>query len=393
MIDKYDVAIIGAGIPGLYCARALSSKGLKVIIFDKSKIPGNPNYSTAGIPKYVVDLFNIPQKAINTEVDVMIYATRNRVCRKKADDVFGYVLDFKKTKEIMAKEVEKFGGVVRWDTNIDNVHRDLDDYSLFSNDVEYKSKYVVDASGVSSQIGENMGIEENIKEPVSVGEEYIIYTKSKALDIYKRSMSLILDYVLCPYGYAWIFDNGNDTFKIGVSEFFINPKHNLPSIDDRLEAFLKWLLKDDVYKIVEKHGGGKLITDKYLQLYKDRMLGIGDSISSLNPFWGEGIRQGLYSAEYAVTAIVQDYHDGNGLSGYARQIKKYHDLNWKISMFISKQIYTRPSQRVFEMMVDYMDRYLTAEEVVSIGFYYSFKTLFFKRPLKFFMMALKQFFQ
>jgi flavin-dependent dehydrogenase len=122
------------------------------------------------------------------------------------------------------------------------------------------------------------------------------------------------------------------------------------------------------------------------------MLGIGDSISSLNPFWGEGIRQGLFSAKYAVAAIIQDNQDGNGLGEYAKQIKKYHNLNWKISMFISKQIYTRPSQAVFEMMVDYMDKYLTAEEVVSIGFNYSFKTLFFKRPFKFLMMALKQVF-
>jgi flavin-dependent dehydrogenase len=177
-----------------------------------------------------------------------------------------------------------------------------------------------------------------------------------------------------------------------VSEFFINSKHNLPSIDDRLDSFIRYLFKGEKYEILEKHGGGKLITDKYLKLYEDRMLGIGDSVSSLNPFWGEGIRQGLFSAKFAVDSIIKDRIDGKGLQDYAKKMNQYHDLNWKISMFISKQIYTRPNQVVFEKMIEYMDKYLTGEEVVAIGFQYDFKTLFFKKPVEFLKIALRQIF-
>jgi flavin-dependent dehydrogenase len=390
MQNIYDVAIIGCGIPGLYAAREFVKKGLKVIIFDRSLIIGEPNYSTAGTPKYVVEQFNLPKEGINQDINAIVYATKDKICHKVAKETYGYVLDFRKTKQLLAQEVESLGGEVFWGVNIDLVNLEGEIYSLISGVSNYYAKYVVDASGISSHIGEDMGVEEKINDQLSVGEEYIIKTSSLKLKSYHKAMGLILDLDIAPYGYGWVFDNGDGTYKIGIAEFYIDPKRSLPSIDARLDGFIKHLLGEDNYQICEKHGGAKQITNKYKTLYKGRMLGIGDGVSSLNPFWGEGIRQGLFSAQYAVESIMSDIEDGQGLAGYRKKMNKYHGFKWKVSDFISRQIYKRPCQEVYELVVDYMREYLSAEDAVAIGFEYDFAKLVFMNPVKFLRIALKQ---
>jgi len=36
---KYDVAVIGAGPAGAYCAKTLAEKGMKVLLIDKESFP------------------------------------------------------------------------------------------------------------------------------------------------------------------------------------------------------------------------------------------------------------------------------------------------------------------------------------------------------------------
>lgn len=51
----YDVAVIGAGIAGLSCARALLARGAAVTVFDKGRSPGG-RLATRRVPPHAIDL-------------------------------------------------------------------------------------------------------------------------------------------------------------------------------------------------------------------------------------------------------------------------------------------------------------------------------------------------
>jgi hypothetical protein len=81
-----------------------------------------------------------------------------------------------------------------------------------------------------------------------------------------------------------------------------------------------------------------------------------------------------------------------GLGMYKKIMNKYHNLNWKLSAFVAQQIYKRPNQKVFEEMIKFMDKSLTAEQAVDIGFYYKFHIFLITNPFHFIKMAVLQLF-
>jgi hypothetical protein len=54
-VDRYDAAIVGAGLPGLVCACLLAGAGLRVVVVDRRKRPGG-HLQTLSYQGYAIDL-------------------------------------------------------------------------------------------------------------------------------------------------------------------------------------------------------------------------------------------------------------------------------------------------------------------------------------------------
>lgn len=383
MPNTYDVIVIGAGIPGLYATRELARLSKKVLIIDQSATPGEPNYSTAGTPVETIDLFQLPKAGIASTVTRFIYATKNNEAIKDSTEPVSYVLDFRKMKILLADEVKAMGGEVQWGVRAQNFETPAPDptrstqlLTLHTNKGDFSTQYLIDASGSTGQISVQAGIREARPSTLSVGLEYIVSAQQNQLQKFDHSLSVYLDTELCPYGYAWVFDQGNQTYKVGLAEYYLDPKRGLPTLDQRLETFLKWLTKDAAQPVTteEKHGGSKFITTNFHKVHAGNILAIGDVIGAINPLFGEGIRHGLFSAKFAVEAIA-----ASNPQHYETAWKNYIGKNWKKTEFQAHLLYDkadRDTQNLYELAVKNTQKYSTAQSILKSGYYYQSKSFF-----------------
>jgi flavin-dependent dehydrogenase len=372
---KYDVVIVGAGIPGLYCARELCKLGSNVLVIDRNRNIGGSNYSTAGVPKNVLSIFSLPIESIRSNITNYYYATSKSEILVKGNDIQAYVLDFKKIKKLLSDEVTKEGGEVKWGVSYEDIVRDNKKVIGIKTSIGIiEADYYIDASGVESKLTKDAKIF-NYKGKFWNGVEYIVEAEKDQLDKFKNSIGLFFDISLAPFGYAWVFHYGGNKFKIGLCEYNIDPKRQLPSLNIRLEKFIDFIGRNKIRTFLERHGGAKILTTLPRTVFKDNVISIGDSICAINPYCAEGIKQGLYSAKFVVDAISE-----NNLKIYRNKWLRYNGIKRKMSEISTWFLYRNPSQRLFELFIRVIrDLKLTTSDLSNIGFNYEFVLAIKKR--------------
>jgi flavin-dependent dehydrogenase len=178
---------------------------------------------------------------------------------------------------------------------------------------------------------------------------------------------------IAPFGYAWVFDNGNNTYKIGVCEVYMQATRNLPSLNTRLDGFLQHLVGQNKLKILEKHAG-TIVSFKNVPYSMNRILAIGDAAGTINPLLEEGIRHSLYSAMFAYESIVDNISNNSPLTRYDQKIRHYKNMNWRLSNIVSSALYgknTRNTQELYTQLVIFA-RCLSQTDALAIFRDYSF---------------------
>jgi flavin-dependent dehydrogenase len=366
MSIEYDVVIVGAGIPGLYLARELSKMKKRVLVIDKSKEVGGENYSTAGTPIETIKEFSLPSEGIASYINRYTIATSCVSASKSSSENLAVVLDFKKMKILLAKEAKEFGAEIIWDTEFVRENN-----GLITSKGNFTADFYVDASGSDAVLFNELKVGKD-DYPLSEGLEYIVEIESgdeKFSQSYKNAITIIWDTKICPNGYAWVFYFGKNQYKVGVCEFNCGNNSN-KILEERLENFYAWLNINHSSKIIEKHGSKKNIRTLPKQVFRNNIIAIGDSICAINPLFGEGIRQGLYSAKFALEAIIK-----NNSSLYQKNWINYNRFRRKTSELMARKIYSNQSQKFFTEFVKLTDEHFTIEDIHNLAFYYKFEKL------------------
>lgn len=173
---KFDVAIIGAGPAGSWLAGELAKNKISVVLFERSSIIGEPNFSSAGSPAYTVERFNLPREAVAAEWDAIKVIGPNSEKEWQFGKVVGVVLDFRKLKKLLIKEAIKNGAEVVLGTAVESTEN-RGEYSYVrakSLEEDYGAKIIVDASGPAGVIAVSAGIRKRIPILPSVGIELIV---------------------------------------------------------------------------------------------------------------------------------------------------------------------------------------------------------------------------
>lgn len=384
-IEVYDVLVVGGGIPGLYAARELALHGFEVLLLESSLNPELPNYSTAGIPAETLHEFQLPEQAINATVCHQIIGTRRKEIRKTAvgGETFAYVLDFGKTKRLLSEQCQDVGVTIHFGEKAKKINMrspalpfTVETQSATSQST-YQATSVIDASGSTGIFATELGLREKVIDRPTLGMEYRIRSQSKHLLKFKNTIAIYFDAELLPYGYGWVFADGDNIFKVGLIEYWTDPARKLPPLEHRLKKFLKFLnveLENPEFEILERHGGLKTISPHFKDVRCGHMYAIGDAIGAINPFLAEGIRQGLISAKYAVDAIVSD-----SPTSYEKRWNKFKGVRWRMAEVFADLCYKNPDNRFADAVVDIAQK-MTSEELRRLVFQYEFELIFKRSP-------------
>lgn len=319
MDSQYDVIVAGAGPAGAQCARDLAARGYSVLVLEtepEEEFPSSSNKSTAGTFPSSMASFGIPDEVVmNYTKRVVIESPNNHFTKAQP----GAVLEFADFKRWLVEAGRAEGAEYRFDTRVNGpITEDGRIVGVgFSGSEEVYGEIVVDATGPSAILANDLVGEELSRENQAVGIEY----EMRGVDVGSTgggdsgpngyadladAMMLRLDHDIAPGGYSWIFHTGDDTAKVGLC-FIQNEIHTSRArdgftIDDYLQ---EWIEDDQRLKHAEQIEGKQHRGSAHIQLPSslstDNFMAIGDTVPSVDPLWGEGIHKCMSSGQAAAT--------------------------------------------------------------------------------------------
>lgn len=347
-MQKFDVAIVGAGPAGASAAYFLARQGLEVALLDKAKFPRDKTCGD-GVGPHAVEMLEkmglhgwLASGKYHRCDKARLFATDGSYFEAQipAEDAkyphFYMVprldLDQKVLEAAAGAGAKLFEGhkateLVRDDGRVTGVRAVHDNEAL-----EFAARVVVCADGTSGTFLKCTGIE-CVKPHAFAIRAYYSNVKGPT-----DCISVLIDRKI-PEGYAWIFPTGNDTANIGLG--ISRPMLHSRNID--IKALLNWLLKERDTGPVGLRGATPIteIKGAFLRMgygrhevISDGVLLVGDAAALISPLSGEGIAYALISGEQAAVAIKSALDKGDTS---ARGLKHYQD-------FLARHFFTEHRQ-------------------------------------------------
>lgn len=352
--NDYDVIVVGSGPAGGQAARELSGSDadLDVGVLEKDSYVGETRQSTGGTFPRMMSEFDIPHELSMNVTDTVTLEGSSEVLDLEQR---GYVLEFGEFKQYLAKKAKNNGADYLLNSKVVGLDRDVEEglgvvTNILNEDKPteqktYTADVVIDASGADAVLGNKAGlVDYDPSQDLATGVEYemegVEMSRGPSGNIESdETMMLKVDSDYAPGGYSWIFYTGEGTAKVGVCWFkeYFDQKGG----DGTLEQYFEKFWEEDprlqnAEKIVndeEKEGEGKFERHSGKAFIKqvdsfvdDRLILAGDTVSSIEPVWGEGIHNCMTSGSIAASVVqeadrVGDYSKGE-LELYE---EKWHD--------------------------------------------------------------------
>ncbi len=323
----YDIVVVGGGPAGSSVAYSAAKNGAKVALLEKEESIAQ-SVRTSGVT-WIEDTekFGIPPDCYNKIKNYSFCSPNNQVTIHDSEPRVA-VLDVRKTFQWLAQQAAKVGADLFVNTIVNDIIKDSNGKIIgikatsAKEELEFKCKIVVDASGFQSVVAKSLGLVEQWKR-FGVGAEYEAFAENVDADTWL----LLVGQVYSPSGYAWIFPVSHNKIRIGVGvgkpESEVDPTERLKELIEKKPGPIKNLGK---ITPIEFHYG--LIPNEGLtrKTVYDNLILVGDSAGQANPLVLEGIRYaiqfGRVAGSVAVNAIESGDTSEKALTPYVEIWKK-----------------------------------------------------------------------
>ncbi|MFB6292471.1 MAG: NAD(P)/FAD-dependent oxidoreductase [Candidatus Nanohaloarchaea archaeon] len=360
MSSEYDVVIAGGGPAGGQAARDIAERGYDVVVLEQDSYVGETRQSTGGTFPPMMAEFGIPDEVTMSQTDK---AVLEGMTEKLVMDHPGYVLDFGAFKEYLADDAVDKGAEYRLDSRVVDVDTDVEDgMGVVYNSLDgggqetVTGDLVIDATGASAVLGRKTGLVDVEPRDFGLGVEYEMENVEME-EPGSMVFRLASDYA--PGGYSWIFDTGGGTAKVGVCWYNEYKDRIDPdgSLEDYFEKFwgedprLQDAEKIEKNGEFERHAGKAFFTDIDTKV-DDRLILAGDTVTSIDPVWGEGIQNCMISGRAAAIAADKAIKSGD----FSRDTLETYEGHWDKRIGHNRDARFRMAHLMYRMSDDRLDR-------------------------------------
>lgn len=356
---REEIIVVGGGPSGLQFAREIGHRtDWDVTVLERNSAIGDNTKSTGGTFDEMVLQYDVPDSVIMGATDEIVFESDNE---QVSINVPGYVLDFPAFLEWMAEDASDHGAEIVTGVNVQDALMDNGQVTGVRDNKgkEWDADLVIDASGPAGVLSEDILGWDRDPNDRAVGKEYEVTGNWDG-----DGMVFRWGHDVAPGGYAWTFRAG-DRFKIGVcwcDYHFERFSDTDETIDDYIQRWIDDDPRWEVDEIHEVHAGEAYVDTSMNKRVTDGLMAVGDSIGSINPVLGEGIRPGMDSArmaaERAIPAMKMDDVSEDALKNYETRWNAEKGSRWRMDRFIAEILYgLQPDQydELFGKMSDWSE--------------------------------------
>jgi digeranylgeranylglycerophospholipid reductase len=326
--DEYDLVVVGAGPGGSIAARTAAEE-CDVLLIEKRQEIGSPVRCAEGVSNSQFLEFAHPDKKwISSYIRGWRYfAPDGTMLELSAEEgELAYILERKIVDRELAKEAARAGADVMVRTRAtglimeDGFVKGVKIKRLGEN-LEVRSKVVIGADGVESQVGRWAGIDTALKlKDVFSCVQYLMAGVDVAEDFCEMHVGS-----RAPGGYAWVFPKGEKLANVGLGMV-------AGMLDSRRP--IDYLGKFVSHRFSEGQQLGLMVgscpsSDELETIIRNGLMLVGDAAHHCDPLTGGGIihamEGGKIAGDVARTAVKQ--RDSS-----VRVLKEYED-RWRGSLF------------------------------------------------------------
>lgn len=308
----YDVIVSGLGPAGCAFLKSIEGTGLKVLALEKEEFPRRkPCAGGLTLKAYLKlkSLFPEVDKVVRVRSKELELHYLERRVSINFPSFFVYLTDRKELDNFLFNSVSSSEFKVHTKEALVKAEYEGDLIKVSSSKDTYRCRVLISAEGVNSKLSSTFKVKREI------GFTYEMDLKLKG-SLRER---VLIDFSKFNWGYYWLFPKG-DFITVGVGEF------KSKEIFKRLRELLK--------EINEKHGlKGEVISErgypipagkKVNDVYRERLLFLGDSGGLVDPLTGEGIYYAVKSGLIAGKFVKEAFKKGDFslLSGYKKNVNK-----------------------------------------------------------------------
>ncbi len=376
----YDIVVIGSGPAGATTARIAAERGLSVLLIDKKQELGAPIQCSGAVSRHALEEVNIEPDAEFIHEAIYGFGIYNQIGDKTTIDYrqlkgeeygpedgkkpLGYVVDRRRFDRYLMTQAERAGVEVWLKTEgLGYEPNGQDSCTLqvrkFNKDISLKTRVVVGADGLQSQVGKWAGMRTHIKmtELASCLQFIVDQVETDGL------LEIITGHEWAPGGYAWVFPKGHGYAEIGLGVIRTMTEQNAQWHLDKFmqQSFFKERFKNS--RTLEIQGGGVPLAAPLRTQYADNLILVGDAARHVNPITGGGIHTALSGGWIAgnfLADLIQSEQapTAENLKGYQDSwLEKLGNKMWKLydvksDIFKRDDIATR-DEMLYETMSSY----------------------------------------
>ncbi len=378
----YDLVVVGSGPAGATTARIAAENGLHVLLVDKKQELGAPIQCSGAVSSHALEAAGVEADEEFIHEPIYGFKIFNQDGQKTTTDYrqikpeeygegvgrrpLGYVVDRRRFDRFLMTKAEQAGVEVWLKTEglgyLPNGNGDCKVFlRRFNQEIEVKTKVLVGADGLQSQVGKWAGLRTHIRlnELASCLQFVVDKVETDGL------LEIITGHRWAPGGYAWVFPKGHGYAEIGLGVARTMTKQNAQwHLDNFIrQSFFKDRFKD--CRILEIQGGGVPLAAPLKVQFAQNLILVGDAARHVNPITGGGIHTALSGGKIAgdfLSELLRSNRppDRQNLQAYQNSwLEKLGNKMWKLYAVKSAIFKTKDIARRDEMLYETMSGYFS----------------------------------
>jgi geranylgeranyl reductase family protein len=306
-VERYDVAVIGAGPAGSVTAIHLARGGARVLLLDKARFPRDKPCGGGLTLRAVRQLPVDPAPVVEHEVDRMTFrlAWHSRFERRGKRGPFVLMTQRRRLDHYLAEQAVAAGAEFRDGVKVSLGSDPQGALTLQIGDVEHRPEIVVGADGANGTTARTLGLGGTITHGIAFEGNAPFEDRFRGL--------AVIELGTIPGGYGWVFPK-SDHVNVGVGGW----ESEGPRLREHLAELCR---RHDIDEAgLESVRGHRLpLRRGGFVPARGRAILVGDAAGLVDPLTGDGMYEAFVSARLASDAIL------DVLAGRAETVDPYTD--------------------------------------------------------------------